>query len=95
MWYVNPETNKCIHILKTEIPPDGFVPGRCKFTKKKIPKNYSATKEWIIIKPDGTEIEIKNLSKWAKENGLNDNCLRSVAYGTRKHHKNYKCRLAR
>lgn len=92
-WFVNPETNECIHILNTELVPEEFVPGRCKFKKTKTPTNYSATKEWIIIYPNGNEIAIRNLKQWCKENGLRDSPMRGVAYGTRNHHKGFKCRL--
>jgi hypothetical protein len=92
-WFVNPETNHCIHILKTEMPPDGYVRGRSKFKKIKTPKSYSASKNWIIIEPNDNRIQINNLAKFCRDNNLNTNCMRAVAYNTRKHHKNYRCEL--
>jgi hypothetical protein len=57
--------------------------------KNKISESNS--KNWLITKPDGTKIEIKNLQKYCIENNLNSSKMSSVASGLRKHHKNYIC----
>jgi hypothetical protein len=57
--------------------------------KNKISEGNS--KKWLITKPDGEELEIKNLQKYCKENNLNASKMCSVASGLRKHHKNHTC----
>lgn len=52
----------------------------------------SKQKEWIVITPDGTEIEVINMSEYCLENSLNRSKMYSVAAGDRNHHKGYKCR---
>jgi hypothetical protein len=56
-------------------------------------KNIEAKqKEWIVITPEGEELEVVNLSDFCKERGLNRYKMYSVAAGERNHHKHYKCR---
>lgn len=56
-------------------------------------KNIEAKqKEWIVITPEGEELEVVNLSDFCKERGLNRSKMYSVAAGERNHHKHYKCR---
>ena len=62
-----------------------------KTEEHKIKIGLGNTKNWIITKPDGTKIEIKNLQKYCMENNLNNSKMSSVASGLRKHHKNYIC----
>ena len=61
--------------------------------KDVLKKNIeSKQKEWIIIKPDGTEEVVINLSDYCIEHNLNRSKMYSVASGSRDHHKGYKCR---
>jgi hypothetical protein len=57
--------------------------------KNKI--SESKSKLWLITKPDGTKITIKNLQKYCIENNLQSAKMSLVASGTRKHHKNHLC----
>lgn len=54
----------------------------------------SHSKTWIVVKPDGEEVQVVNLEKYCKENSLLAPAMRMVAYGQRNHHKGYKCREA-
>ncbi len=47
------------------------------------------SKEYIITKPDGSEIRIKGLKPFCRQLGLSAAALRTLAKG---HHKGYKCR---
>jgi hypothetical protein len=58
------------------------------YQKKKAEDANS--KKWLIIKPDGTEEVIVNLSKYSDENGLNGKTMNGVANGRQKQHKGYK-----
>ena len=57
--------------------------------KDKISQGNS--KNWLIKKPDGLCIEIKNLEKYCNENGLRGSKMSLVASGIRKHHKKHLC----
>ena len=57
--------------------------------KDKISEGNS--RKWLITKPNGEELEIKNLQKYCKENNLNNSKMCSVASGLRKHHKKHTC----
>jgi hypothetical protein len=57
--------------------------------KDKISEGNS--RKWLITKPNGEELEIKNLQKYCKENNLNTSKMCSVASGLRKHHKKHNC----
>lgn len=48
------------------------------------------SKYWRIIKPDGNEEIIKNLSKYCKENDLHDGSMFKILKGQRNHCKGYK-----
>ena len=52
----------------------------------------SKSKSYIVISPNGDEIEIRNLKKFCRENGLEYTSLAKVAAGTQTHHRNWKCR---
>lgn len=51
----------------------------------------SKSKNWLIIKPDGTKINITNLNQYCKNNDLSNSKMSLVASGIRKHHKGYFC----
>jgi hypothetical protein len=56
-------------------------------------KNIEAKqKEWIVITPEGEELEVVNLSDFCKERGLSRSKMYTVAAGKAAHHKHYKCR---
>jgi hypothetical protein len=57
-------------------------------TKKALSEKNS--KEYKLISPSGNIIEIKNLTKFAKENNLNIGCLQHVVAGRNKSHKGWK-----
>lgn len=51
-----------------------------------------ATKQYIVTTPDGEEIEVFNLHKFCRDNGLNSGKMYLVVTGYRKRHKGYKAR---
>lgn len=57
-------------------------------TKKAISDKNS--KEYKLISPQGEIVEIKNLTKFAKENNLSIGCLQHVVNGRNKSHKGWK-----
>lgn len=56
-------------------------------TKKALSDKNS--KEYKLISPEGKLIEIKNLTKFAKENNLNIGCLQHVVAGRNKSHRGW------
>jgi hypothetical protein len=60
------------------------------YQKKTVAEKLS--KEYIVIDPKGEIYEVKNLRKWAKENGLDQGNLTKVTQGKLKQHKGYKVR---
>ena len=66
-----------------------------KHTPEHIQKRADAqSKDYTITDRQGNEFPITNLSKFCRENGLNNGHLTQVARGTRNHHKGYKVRYA-
>jgi len=61
---------------------------------RKVPEKYlkHLIKKWLIIYPDGDRKVIKNLSKFCKENNLNQGNMSMVASGKINHCKGYKCK---
>lgn len=57
-------------------------------TKKKLSEKNS--KEYKLISPEGKITQIKNLTKFAKENNLSIGCLQQVVSGRNKSHKGWK-----
>lgn len=49
-------------------------------------------KNWIVISPEGIETHIKGLNRFCREHGLNNDCMRAVANGKLKSHRDWKCR---
>lgn len=47
--------------------------------------------DWLVTKPDGTTILIRNLKKFCRTNNLNHGQMYAVDKGHRNHHKGYKC----
>ena len=58
--------------------------------KQKISEKLS--KSWEIVYPDGKIIQIKNMDKFCKENGLFKSNMYKVAYGQQKHHRSFTCK---
>lgn len=58
------------------------------------PKDNISTnfKKWIIRLPNYMEIEIENLKKFARENNLNYDAIKSAAEAKRREYKNYHVR---
>jgi len=57
-------------------------------TKKALSDKNS--KEYKLLSPEGNIVEIKNLTKFAKENNLSIGCLQHVVNGRNKSHKGWK-----
>lgn len=49
-------------------------------------------KEYVLTSPSNKEIQIRNLSKFCRDNGLNRDRLQMVAKGKATHYKNWLCR---
>jgi hypothetical protein len=49
-------------------------------------------KNYIITTPNGETVEIRNLTKFCRENGLTRTRMQHVAWGNKNHHKGYKCK---
>lgn len=58
--------------------------------KQKISQKLS--KCWEVVYPDGKIIQVKNMDKFCKENGLFKSNMYKVSYGKQKHHKGFICR---
>lgn len=56
--------------------------------KQKISEKNS--KEYKLIDPNGKIVQVKNLTKFAKNNNLNIGCLQQVVSGRNKSHKGWK-----
>jgi len=64
-----------------------------KIKPEQLEKMTEATsRNYIVTSPDGIEIRVRNLSKFCRDNGLNNKALSNVAYGLCSHHKGWKCR---
>lgn len=59
---------------------------------KDVYKPNEISKEYIVTKPDGTEIKIKNLNKFARENKLSPSGISHVAFGRASQYKGWLCR---
>ena len=46
--------------------------------------------DWIVITPDGQQLEVRNLSAFCNENNLNYKKMHAVGKGLYTHHKGYK-----
>jgi hypothetical protein len=61
-------------------------------TKKKLRESCGKklAKDYIFLDPNENKIEIHNLSKYCRENNLNQGLMSAVSLGKRKQHKGYK-----
>jgi len=64
--------------------------GQTDYQKKTVAEKLS--KYHIITDPKGNTFEVKNLRKWAHENGLDQGNLTKVAQGKLRQHKGYTVR---
>ena len=48
------------------------------------------SKEYTLLNPNNEIIKIKNLTKFAKDNGLSIGCLEQVVSGRNKSHRGWK-----
>lgn len=51
----------------------------------------ASTRKWRVVFPDGSEVDVENISKFSKEHDLCHSKMSAVALGKRKHHKKFKC----
>lgn len=47
--------------------------------------------EWLVIKPNGETLVVKNLKQFCRDNGLHSGHMFQVSKGKRPHHKGWKC----
>lgn len=52
-------------------------------------QSYSKSKTMLFKNPSGELVEITNLSKFCKENGIHKGCMTHVYNGLRSHHKGW------
>lgn len=50
--------------------------------------------KYIATNPDGVDIEVVNLSRFCRDNGLSYNSMTQIAYGKYSYHNGWKCRKA-
>lgn len=67
---------------------------RNKKVGRKIPEKHLGhlIDSWLIIYPNGDKKIIQNMSRFCKENNLNQGEMSGVAHGRFKDHKGYKCK---
>jgi hypothetical protein len=75
--------------LKGVVPWNLGIPNTKK-QKEKISNTLS--KNWLITFPDRKECQIKNLTKFCKENNLFQSCMILVSQGKQANHKGFICR---
>ena len=65
-----------------------------KETTTEAPKKEETAdvRKFIVIKPDGTEDEVENFTKYCRDNNLNKSAMYAVLAGNRSHHKGHKIR---
>lgn len=67
-----------------------YEPNNCRWDTQENNVKERHEKYWTIIKPCGSFVTIKNLSKFCKEHNLSQSNMSSVASGRLSHHKGYK-----
>ena len=60
--------------------------------KKSESHILNSSDDYIVTKPNGETIHVKNLNKFAKDNNLDQGALSKVVSGKRAHHKGWVCR---
>jgi hypothetical protein len=63
-----------------------------KWTEQRRKTMENRYREYIIVFPDGSEIQINSLNRFCKENNLNIGNMSLVLNGKQDSHKNFKCR---
>ena len=62
---------------------------RLKLSKSRSKRIESSSKTWVLIDPNGDKFTIKNLSKFCRENDLQQASMSRVTSGKLKHHKGW------
>ena len=79
-------------MLKLTLPTYNILKEAYAFSQLGIDRSVAKRiKEFIITKPNGEIINIKNLQKFCRENDLNVGCMHNVNIGVMESHKGYKC----
>ena len=60
-----------------------------KVKRVRIPK-HKLGKCYVIISPDGAQMNIRNLSEFARRAGLSRKCLNNCVHGKQRTHKGYR-----
>jgi len=81
--------NKISKSLKGIIPWNVGIPNSV--TQKEKNSNKQS-RVWWITYPNGTQVKIKNLTKFCKDNGLFQSNMIRVSQGKQKQHKGFTCR---
>lgn len=66
-----------------------YGPDRCMFVTPQENKEFSSSKHYKMLDPDGNVVEFFNMSKFCRDNKLTRANINSVIKGKRKHHKGY------
>jgi len=51
----------------------------------------TVSRDWILIDPNGNQLQIKNLKEFCRQNSLNQSSMGKVASGKQTNHKGWKC----
>lgn len=52
----------------------------------------ACSKQWLVIKPDGVEVLVINLTQFCKDNSLSFDQMAAIGNGRRMQHRGWKCR---
>ncbi len=66
-----------------------YGPDTCIFVTPQKNKEFSSSKHYKILDPEGNLVEFFNMSKFCRDNDLSVHNLCNVVAGRRKHHKGY------
>ncbi len=66
--------------------------GRPKSAESVKKQTHAISLDWVIISPDGTVYEIRNLRAFCREYSLNQGAMSQVALGRKAAHKGWICR---
>lgn len=66
-----------------------YSPEKCKFVTRQQNIENACSKNYIFLNPESKKVEIYNLRKFCRENGLTDECMRRVHNGTARSHKGW------
>ena len=77
---------------ETKLKMSAAAKGRVPSEEHKKNISESKSKTWILIDPNGNQFNIKNLTKFCRENNLTQPIMSLVAKGEKNHHKGWKVR---